>query len=85
MRWSNKPASQYTRYSRLWEDQSGTYFPDANGGSGTFGFQSSDANNKYTAYATAPGTQNDGTSCSGNCDTTNGYFQSSTSLPELTQ
>src|SRR5271156_3329106 len=43
------------------------YFPDGNGGSGTFAFTSSDANGTYTTYANAPGSQNDGTSCSGNC------------------
>ena len=47
------------------------------GGDTTFGFQSSDSSNSYTTYATAPGSQSNGTSCFGNCDLANGYFQSS--------
>jgi RHS repeat-associated protein len=53
--------------------RSATYFA----GSDTFGFRSSDASNNYTTYANAPGSQQNGTSCYGNCDIANGYFQSS--------
>jgi RHS repeat-associated protein len=53
--------------------QSATYFADSD----TFGFRSSDASNSYTTYANAPGTEQNGTPCYGNCDIANGYFQSS--------
>ncbi len=53
--------------------QSAQYFSDSD----TFGFRSSDSSNSYTTYATAPGSQASGTSCFGNCDLANGYFQSS--------
>jgi RHS repeat-associated protein len=53
--------------------QSATYFSDSD----TFGFRSSDASNNYTTYANAPGSQQNGTPCYGNCDISNGYFQSS--------
>ena len=53
--------------------QSAQYFADSD----TFGFRSSDSQNNYLTYANAPGTQQNGTSCYGNCDIANGYFQSS--------
>jgi RHS repeat-associated protein len=58
------------------------YFPDSNGGSGTFAFTSSDANGTYTTYVNAPGSQNDGTSCSGNCTLANGFIPSYNGTPE---
>jgi RHS repeat-associated protein len=58
------------------------YFPDGNGGSGTFAFSSSDANGTYTTYATAPGAQNDGTTCAGNCDLSNGFIPNYNGVPE---
>lgn len=58
------------------------YFPDGNGGSGTFAFTSSDANGTYTTYANAPGSQNDGTSCSGNCTLANGFIPNYNGTPE---
>jgi hypothetical protein len=60
--------------------QSAQYFSDSD----TFGFRSSDSQNNYLTYANAPGTESDGTTCAGNCDTANGYLQSSNSLPDLT-
>ncbi len=57
--------------------RSAQYFADSD----TFGFRSNDSSNNYLTYATAPGTQSDGTSCAGNCDTANGYFQSSNGGP----
>ncbi len=58
------------------------YFPDSNGGSGTFAFQSTDANGTYTNYVTAPGSQNDGTTCSGNCTLANGFIPNYSGVPE---
>ncbi len=46
-------------------------------GSDTWGLQSRDSSNSYLTYASAPGTQSDGTTCSGDCDKANGYFQTS--------
>jgi hypothetical protein len=60
--------------------QSATYFASSD----TFGFRSSDSQNNYLTYANAPGTESDGTTCSGNCDTANGYLQSSNGAPDLT-
>lgn len=54
-----------------------SYFADSD----TFGFTSSDASNNYLTYANAPGTEIGGTTCSGNCDIANGYFQSSNASP----
>jgi hypothetical protein len=54
------------------------------GDSDTWGFRSSDSSNNYLTYANAPGTEIGGYTCNGNCDTANGYFQSSNSLPTLT-
>lgn len=52
--------------------------------SDTFGFRSSDSNNNYLTYANAPGTESDGTTCAGNCDTANGYLQSSNgTIPDV--
>ena len=59
---------------------SAAYFADSD----TFGFRSSDSQNNYLTYANAPGTESDGTTCSGNCDTANGYLQSSNGTPDLT-
>lgn len=59
--------------------QTAQYFSDSD----TWGFRSSDAQNNYLTYANAPGTESDGTTCAGNCDTANGYFQSSNSSPGL--
>jgi RHS repeat-associated protein len=42
----------------------------------TFNIQSSDTWHNYNTTANAPGTQNNGTSCFGNCDTANGYSSS---------
>lgn len=61
--------------------QSAMYFSDSD----TWGFESSDSENNYLTYANAPGTEQSGIPCSGNCDTANGYFQSSNSLSDLTQ
>ena len=47
------------------------YFADSD----TFAFTSYDASNTYLTYAKAPGAEIDGTTCSGNCDVANGYFQ----------
>lgn len=58
--------------------RSAQYFADSD----TFGFRSNDSSNNYLTYATAPGTQSDGTTCAGNCDTANGYFQSSNGGPQ---
>lgn len=46
-------------------------------GSDTFAFQSSDSSNRYLTYASAPGQQADGTTCAGDCNTANGYLQTS--------
>ena len=46
-------------------------------GSDTWGLQSRDSSNSYLTYASAPGTQSDGTTCSGDCDKANGYSQTS--------
>jgi RHS repeat-associated protein len=46
-------------------------------GSDTWGLQSRDSSNSYLTYASAPGTQSDGTTCNGDCDKANGYSQTS--------
>jgi len=44
-------------------------------GNDTFNIQSSDNQNSYSTTASAPGSQTNGTTCYGNCDTQFGYTQ----------